>query len=211
MDVLDIGCGIGGPARTMAARHGVVVTGVDLTPQFIETAQALSRMSGASDTVRFQVASATDLPFADGAFDVATLLHVGMNIPDKAGLFREASRVLCRGGVFAVYDVMRTGEGQLTYPVPWAESEDLSALEPAETYRSLAEAAGLSLEAEEERRQIALDFFARIQAQAQAKDQAPSLGLHLLMGPTIKEKMTNMIEAISAGRIAPVQMIFRKS
>ena len=93
-DVLDIGCGIGGPARTMAAHATARVTGIDLTPQFIEAARALSAMTGFGERVRFEVGSATALPFADKAFDAATLLHVGMNIPDKAGLFREAARVL---------------------------------------------------------------------------------------------------------------------
>lgn len=209
-DVLDIGCGIGGPARTMALRSGVHVTGIDLTPQFVEAARALSAMTGVGDRVRFEVASATALPFGDESFDVATLLHVGMNIPDKAGLFREAARVLRRGGAFAVYDVMRVGEGSVEFPVPWAEHEEFSALEPPETYRAAGEAAGLKLEAEENRRAIALDFFARLQVQAASATPSP-IGLHLLMGPTVKQKMANMIEAIRAGAIAPVQMIFRKS
>lgn len=209
-DVLDIGCGIGGPARMMAARSSARVTGVDLTPQFIETARELSAMTGVGDRVRFEVASATALPFADETFDVATLLHVGMNVPDKAGLFREASRVLRKRGVFAVYDVMRVGEGKLQFPVPWAEQEEFSALEAPERYRQAGRAAGLQLEAEENRGAIALDFFARIQAQAASAAPSP-IGLHLLMGPTVKDKMTNMIAAIRAGAIAPVQMFFRKS
>lgn len=208
-DVLDIGCGIGGPARTIV-RSGARVTGIDLTPQFIEAARALSEMTGVGDRVRFEVGSATALPFADETFDLATLLHVGMNIPDKDGLFREAARVLRKGGVFAVYDVMRVGQGMVNYPVPWAEREELSALEPPATYRSAAGAAGLTLETEETHRDRALDFFARIQAQAANAAPGP-IGLHLLMGPTVKQKMGNMIEAIRAGVIAPVEMIFRKS
>jgi SAM-dependent methyltransferase len=209
-DVLDIGCGIGGPARTMASHSSARVTGIDLTPQFIETARALSIMTGFGERVHFEVASATALPFADGTFDVATLLHVGMNIPDKAGLFKEAARVLRRQGVFAVYDVMRVGEGGLQFPGPWAEQEKLSALETPDVYRDAAGAAGLQLEVEENRSAVALDFFARIQAQVSSAAPSP-LGLHLLMGPTVKDKMTNMIAAIRAGSIAPVQMFFRKN
>jgi len=209
-DVLDIGCGIGGPARMMAARSDARITGVDLTPQFVEAARELSAMTGVGDRVRFEVASATSLPFADAVFDIATLLHVGMNIPDKTGLFREAARVLRKGGVFAIYDVMRLGEGTLQFPVPWAEQEEFSALEPPEVYRSAAANSGFDLEDEENRAAIALDFFARIQAQA-SSDAPPAVGLHLLMGPTVKDKMKNMIAAIRAGIIAPVLMIFRKS
>jgi SAM-dependent methyltransferase len=207
MEVLDIGSGIGGPARTIATRYGCRVTGVDLTPQFVETARALSAMSGTAERVRFEVGSATALPLPDSSFDLALLLHVGMNIPDKTALFREARRVLREGGTFAIYEVMRTSDGELAFPVPWAETPDLSALETPQTYRTAAQAAGFALVAEENRREVALDFFSRLQAQA-ASGKPPPLGLHNLMGPTVKEKVANMIAAVRAGTIAPLQMIF---
>jgi SAM-dependent methyltransferase len=207
MEVLDIGSGIGGPARTIAARYHCRVTGIDLTPHFVETARALSAMCGMADRVRFEVGSAVALPLRDASFDLALLLHVGMNVTDKAALFQEARRVLRDGGTFAVYEVMRTGDGDLSFPVPWAETPDLSALEMPETYRTAAKAAGFALETEENRRDVALDFFARLQAQA-ASGAPPPLGLHNLMGPTVKEKVANMIAAVRAGTIAPIQMIF---
>lgn len=206
--VLDIGSGIGGAARLIAGRFGCAVTGIDLTPDFVDTARALTEMCGMAGQVRFEVASATALPFDDGAFDLAMLLHVGMNIPDKQAVFREARRVLVSGGVFAVYDVMKVGPGELAYPVPWADTPAISALAAPEVYRSAAEAAGLALAREENRAAIALEFFARIQAQA--SNSAPSpLGLHQLMGPTVGIKVGNMIEAIGSGVIAPVIMIFQ--
>lgn len=210
MEVLDIGCGIGGPARMIALRSGAKVTGVDLTPAFVEAANALTNMAGMGGSVSFAVGSAVDLPFADASFDLATLLHVGMNIPDKPKLFREAFRVLRPHGVFAVYDVMRTGEGDLTFPVPWAEEERLSALNEPDTYRSAADEAGFALAQEEDRGAVALEFFERIRAQAASAKPDP-LGLHLLMGPTVGVKTGNMMSAIRAGTIAPIQMIFRKS
>jgi SAM-dependent methyltransferase len=210
MDVLDIGCGIGGPARTIALGTGARVTGVDLTPAFVVAATALSRMAGMSDRVVFKVGSATDLPFADASFDLATLLHVGMNVPDKPKLFKEAWRVLRPGAVFAVYEVMRTDTGVLSFPVPWAEREELSALEAPGIYRKAAADAGFALQDELDRRAVALDFFERVRSQA--ANAAPSpLGLHLLMGPTVGQKTANMIAAIKTGTIAPVQMIFRKA
>src|SRR5688572_2561345 len=159
-DVLDIGSGIGGPARMIAGRYKCRVTGIDLTPHFVETARALSAMCGMADRVRFEVGSAIALPMPDASFDLALLLHVGMNIPDKTALFREARRVLRNRGSFAVYEVMRTGDGDLAFPVPWAETPDLSALETPQTYRAAAKAAGFTLEGEENRREVALDFFA---------------------------------------------------
>jgi SAM-dependent methyltransferase len=207
MEVLDIGSGIGGPARLIATRYGCRVTGVDLTPHFVETARALSAMCGMTERVRFEVGSAVALPLPDASFDLALLLHVGMNVPDKAALFREAHRVLREGGTFAVYDVMRTGSGNPEFPVPWAETPDLSALETPEAYRAAAQAAGFTLTAEEDRREVALEFFSRLQAQA-GSGAPPPLGLHTLMGATVKQKVANMIAAIRAGSIAPVQMIF---
>ncbi len=207
MEVLDIGSGIGGPARMIAARYQCRVTGVDLTPHFVETARALSAMCGMAESVHFEVGSAVALPLDDASFDRALLLHVGMNVPDKAALFREARRVLRDGGTFAVYEVMRTGDGDLSFPVPWAETPNLSALETPDTYRTSAKAAGFVLETEENRREVALDFFARLQAQA-ASGAPPPLGLHNLMGPTVKEKVANMIAAVQVGTIAPIQMIF---
>lgn len=108
LDVLDIGSGVGGPARTIARTYGCRVAGVDLTPHFVETSRALSAMAGMADRVRFDVGSALALPFPDRSFDAALLLHVGMNVPDKSLLFRETRRVLRDGGTFAIYDVMRT-------------------------------------------------------------------------------------------------------
>jgi SAM-dependent methyltransferase len=207
LDVLDIGSGVGGPARTIARTYGCRVAGVDLTPHFVETARALSAMAGMADRVRFEVGSALALPFPDRSFDVALLLHVGMNVPDKSLLFRETRRVLRDGGTFAIYEVMRTGEGDVSYPVPWAETADLSALATPEEYRAAAVAAGFALTAEESRREMALEFFARLQAQA-TSDAPPPLGLHNLMGPSVKEKSANMIAAVKAGMIAPVQMVF---
>jgi SAM-dependent methyltransferase len=207
MEVLDIGSGIGGPARMIAARYQCRVTGVDLTPHFVETARALSAMCGMAESVHFEVGSAVALPLDDASFDRALLLHVGMNVPDKAALFREARRVLRDGGTFAVYEVMRTGDGDLSFPVPWAETPNLSALETPDTYRTSAKAAGFVLETEENRREVALDFFARLQAQA-ASGAPPPLGLHNLMGPTVKEKVANMIAAVQVGTIAPIQMMF---
>lgn len=209
-DLLDIGCGIGGPARTMALATGAHVTGIDLTPAYVEAAKALSAMVGLGERVRFLVASATALPFPDAAFDIATMLHVGMNIPDKQAVFREAARVLRPGGIFAVYDAMRTGEGGPDYPVPWAETSSLSFLERPEVYRTGAAACGLRQDSEDNRRSIALEFFARLREQAVSETPAP-LGLHLLMGPTVKQKTAHMVAAISAGQIAPIQMIFRKA
>jgi SAM-dependent methyltransferase len=146
------------------------------------------------------------MPFAARQFDVATLLHVGMNIPDKAGLFAEAARVLRPGGTFAVYDVMRFGRHP-DFPVPWSAEPATSALAPPETYLEAARVAGFTLRHHEARGDVAKAFFATMQARM-AETGPPVVGPPLLMGETAPQKVQNMVDAVQAGDIAPVEMVF---
>ena len=140
--VLDVGSGLGGPARLIAAQRECDVTGIDLTPEFVEVAQRLTERTGLSDRVRFVCADALELPFDDAAFDAAVTLHVAMNIADRARLYAEIRRVMRPGGRFALYDVV-AGEGEpLTFPVPWARDPDTSFLLTGEQTRAAVAAAG---------------------------------------------------------------------
>lgn len=209
--VLDVGCGLGGAARLAAARFGCRVTGIDLTPEYVEVGKALCEWVGLDGRIDLRQGSALDLPFEDALFDAAYMLHVGMNISDKRALFAEVARVLRPGATFGIYDVMRTGEGDLAYPVPWAEAPETSALAAPGDYRGALEAAGFAVAEERDRRDFALEFFAALAARTAAAEGPPPLGLHLLMGPTAKRKVANMVENIEAGRIAPVELIARKT
>ena len=204
--VLDIGSGIGGPARTIARRYGAQVTGVDLTPDFVDTARKLTALLGGD--VEFVLGSALDLPFEAGRFDLATLIHVGMNLQDKRLLFSEVARVLGPGGTFAVYDVMLFG-AHPAFPVPWAGDPAGSFLEAPEVYLAAAEAAGFDLVARRDRGDIAVDFFARAKA-AMAEGGPPVVGLPIVLGEAAAAKIANMAAAVAAGDIQPVEMIFRK-
>ena len=206
--VLDIGSGLGGTARLVAEETGASVTGVDLTPEFVSTAGALSRLVGLADRTSFEVGSALAMPFADDSFDVALLLHVGMNIPDKAALMAEAARVLKPGGTFAVYDVMKVGPDAIDFPVPWAETAGQSFLATVDDYQAAAVAAGFSEVTSQDRSAKALDFFADQRARMEAEG-APALGIHLLLGTSRAEKIANMVSNISAGRIAPTELVLK--
>lgn len=209
MSLLDVGSGIGGPARFFARRYGCTVVGIDLTPEYVAVAETLTRMVGLADRVTFRVGSATDLPFEEASFDAATLVHVGMNVSDKDRLCAAAARVLKRGGVFAVYEVMRTGQGDLTFPVAWADTAAMSFLADPATYRQALEAAGFEVVAEEDRRDPALDFFHRMRARI-AESGPPPLGLHIHMGPEAPRKVANMVANLERGIVAPVEMICRR-
>src|ERR1700726_2665773 len=100
--VVDVGSGIGGPARYFAAEHGCRVTGIDLTEEFVRAARSLTVRTKLDGVVGFRQGSALEMPFERESFDRAYMIHVGMNIADKAGIFREVRRVLKAGGLFAV-------------------------------------------------------------------------------------------------------------
>ncbi len=206
--VLDIGCGLGGPARLAASRYGCSVTGIDLTAEFVRTGQVLCQWVGL-DSIKLVEGSALDMPFEDASFDAAYMMHVGMNIAGKENLFAEAARVLRPGCTFGIYDVMQTAEGEISFPVPWAETSATSALASPEQYKSMLEKAGFEIIAERNRRDFAIAFFADIAARNRAAGGPPPLGIHILMGENRAGKVGNMAGDIAAGRIAPVEMIAR--
>lgn len=208
--VLDVGCGMGGGARFAAAQYGCEVTGIDLTQEFVDTGNVMSQWVDLDRSVSLKQGSALELPFGECSFDAAFMMHVGMNIADKTKLFAEISRVLKPGGRFGVYDLMKVSEGQLGFPVPWAKTDATSSLATPEEYRDVLTAAGLSVDAERNRRDFALDFFAELSAKAASADGPPPLGLHVLMGESRAEKVKNMIENISACLIASVEIVCRK-
>lgn len=208
--VLDVGCGLGGPARFTAQRYGVRVDGIDLTPEYVETGTVLNRWVGLDDRIVLSQGNALQLPYADDSFDAAYLMHVGMNIADKAALFAAVYRTLRPGGVFGVYDVMQASTGAIEFPVPWASEPATSHLAAPESYRDALRSVGFAIEAERDRREFALAFFERLKAASAAADGPPPLGLHILMGETARQKIANMVGNIAAGRIAPVEMIARK-
>ena len=210
LHLLDVGSGLGGASRYFAHERGCRVAGIDLTEEYVRAAEALARRVGLADRVSYRHGSALDLPFAPGTFDGAYMLHVGMNIEDKAGLFAGVRRVLRPGGFFGVYDVMREGGGgDLRYPVPWASSPDTSFVESAADYRRLLQGAGFAVEKERSRRGFAIEFFRQMRARAAEVGGPPPLGLHILMGASAPQKAANMMDNLERGLIAPTEIIAR--
>jgi SAM-dependent methyltransferase len=211
-EVLDIGCGLGGTARHIVHRYGAHVTGIDLTPVYVEVGQALNARVHLDEAIALEVASAVDLPMDEGRFDLVTMFHVGMNIADKERLFAEVGRVLRPGGQFALFDVMQDDSADpLVFPLPWSDVPENSHVEPAATYIDAAAAAGLSLHAQRYRRDFALSFFANVFAAMEKSGGPPPLGIHLLMGDAAGAKLKNYVANVEGHRVAPVEMIFDKA
>ena len=209
MSLLDVGSGLGGAARFFARQYGCRVTGIDLTPEYVSVATRLTELVGLDGKADFRVGSALDLPVPDGSFERATLLHVGMNIPDKDRLCREVHRVLKTGGLLAIYDVMRTGEDEIEFPVPWAATPSTSFLQTREHYRQALAELGFKITSESNRRDQGIEFF-RTMRTRMAEGGPPPLGLHILMGRDAPMKTANMLRNLEHGQIAPVEIISAK-
>ena len=205
--ILDMGCGLGGASRYIASQFNARVTGVDLTQEFIDTGNELNRWVGLNNQISLQQGSILSLPFEAESFDGALMLHVGMNIGDKNAIFKEAYRVLKPGSKFGIYDIMKTGDGDLTYPVPWATDESTSNLASSDQYQQVLKQAGFKTGIINNRREFSLELFKQMKANTRAHGDPPPLGLHTLMQSSTPVKLKNMVENIAAGRIAPIEII----
>jgi ubiquinone/menaquinone biosynthesis C-methylase UbiE len=165
-------CSLLRPSRHFAEAHGCRVTGIDLTEDYVRTAEALARRVGLADSVRYQQASALTLPFEPETFDGAYMMHVGMNIEDKRTHVAEARRVLKSGAAFAIYDVMRAESGELSFPLHWAATPETSFVASLLAYRQALEAAGFEIRKERDRSEFARDVFREAQARV-AETGAP--------------------------------------
>ena len=202
-NVLDVGSGLGGPARLLARRYGCHVTGVDLTPELCEVAKDLTRRLGLSDKVNIRQGTALDLPFEADSFDVVWTQHVSMNIADKAKLYSEMRRVCKLGGRLAFFDILAGPLQPINFPVPWADDESTSFLATTDETRTAVSTAGFAVRVWEDVTEEARNFYEQL---SKAPPVRSPLGLHLLI-PNMPIKGTNLKRNVDEGRIVVVRCV----
>jgi ubiquinone/menaquinone biosynthesis C-methylase UbiE len=209
--ILDVGSGIGGPARYFARRFGCRVTGIDLTAEFCEVARTLTGAVGLADRVAFEQGTALAMPFADASFDGAYSMNVSMNIADKPALYREVRRVLKSGAWFILSEIAQGGAGAPTYPTPWASTAATSFLATPEDTRAALAAAGFSVVQARDTAAEAAAFTARARAMIARGEKPPFHAVYLIHGDLAREMAANGARDLAAGKIVPVEILCRAS
>ena len=209
--ILDVGSGIGGPARYLARRFGCRVTGIDLTPEFCAVARTLTRALGLDDRVRIEQGDALAMPFSDESFDGAYSMNVSMNIADKAGLYRELHRVLRQGAWLALSELSLGPAGEPDYPTPWARTRASSFLATlSETLEGL-ESSGFEIVQSRDTTEETLDFGARSKAMVDRGEKPPHRAVMLIHGDLAAEVMSNVSKGVKQGQLVPIEVLCRKS
>jgi ubiquinone/menaquinone biosynthesis C-methylase UbiE len=208
--VLDVGGGIGGPARGLACGYGCNVTVLDVTEDYCRIGEMLTSLTGLTECVGFRHGNALDMPFGDGQFDVVWTQHSSMNVDDKERLYAEIRRVLRPGGRLALHEVMSGPVQPVHFPVPWARDPAISYLRPAAEIRALLAASGFAEVAWNDVSAAALATF-RARPIAVPGASPPPLGLHMLLGPEIGDMSRTMRRNLEEERVVVIQAVFDRA
>ncbi len=207
--VLDVGCGIGGPSRMLADDYNCQVTGIDLSHEYIRTAKGLSELVGLQDKTEYIWSNALDLPFENGSFDVVWTQHVQMNIRHKLKFYSEIERVLSEQGTLIYYDIFKTDSGEVNFPVPWADYASASFLGTIENMDDILERLCfknlLTSDETDKGTRFLDDLFKNLKKNGPSK-----LGLNVLMGPSTKEKLMNILLGLKEEQIVLQSGIYKK-
>lgn len=206
--VLDVGCGLGGPARFLTGNYGCHVTGIDLNESFIDAARLLTQY--ATLNVTYEVMNALNLMLEENTFDFAWTQHVAMNIRDRKLLYANVHKVLKPGGRFAMYDVTAGNKGPLAFPVPWARTPDINFLLTMQEMREALRAAGFAEISSFDRTASGIEWFDEQQSLRLIGRALPPLGLHVVMGPEFPTMAANLGRNLKEGRAGLVQLIVEK-
>lgn len=208
--VLDIGSGVGGPARTLAGEFGCEVVGLDLVQEYCRTADMLTARVGLSDRVTFRQGDVLDIPFDEDSFDVVWSQHMTMNIENKMRLFREVRRVLRPGGRFVIYEICAGSDSTIYFPVPWANDSTINFLATTGELQQMLGDSGFTELVWKDVSKISLEWFqGMITAMAARPKDKPALGLNLLMGKTTPEKAKNLTSNLEEDRVRVVQGVLK--
>jgi len=205
--VIDIGSGLGGPSRYLAAKYDCRVFGIDLSPTFVEASTFLAERSGLADKVTYRCADAMVLPFEDRHFDLAWTQHVAMNIGNRAQLYGEVHRVLRPGGRFAIYDIVAGETEPLIFPVPWSRGPETSFLLSPASMRAALEQQGFRIAAWIDQSDAAVAWFEQQRKTPPATSPQAALGLHLAMGPDFPAMAANLERNLREKRIGLIQTV----
>lgn len=201
--VLDVGSGLGGPARVLASEQNCHVTGVDITKEFCEVATLLSKLTSLDHVTEFRNGNATALPFQDGEFDLVLTMQIQMNIEDKRRFYDELFRVLKPGGRFVFQDIMSGPGGEIHLPVPWATRRESSFLISIDVLGETLREVGFQIETLDDTSEEALAWR---RSQPAAAGLAPSvLGLHVVMGEQFALMQSNQVRNLEQRRVTFVR------
>jgi ubiquinone/menaquinone biosynthesis C-methylase UbiE len=202
--VLDVGGGLGGPARTLAVQFGCRVTTIDLTESYVRAADLLTARLGLGDRVTHHVGDALAMPFGDGAFDAVWTQNTGMNIADKARLYAGFQRVLRPGGLLATQEPMAGPVQPMLYPVMWARDGGSSFLRPPTEMRALIEAAGFRARAWD-------DVTEETAGPVDPATIPPWTAQRLIMGDRLDEIIRVGHRNRREGRLVSIQAVFERA
>ncbi|MFH1153259.1 MAG: class I SAM-dependent methyltransferase [Pseudomonadota bacterium] len=210
MTVLDAGCGIGGTSRLLAETIGCRVIGLDLVQTFIDVARMLTLATRQEDTITFIQGNVCAMPIDDDSVDCVWSQHTLMNIQDKPGVFKEFLRVLKPGGILVLHEVTRGSNGDIHFPVPWADRREISFLDPWTQTRDYLNKAGFILVSENDATAQAKDWWIKVKAASEklAADPKP-LGSHIIFGDNGKQFGTTMTANLDKDCIRLMEAIYK--